>query len=191
MIGRFRPDKNSCSNPGLREDPFATAALEGVHGVLVMPVRGGRSLGNRTYFPRTRSGTESDEVLQAFLKQYYLSRAFRTYRNSVSRALSKSMTPRQQRFVNEYLIDTNATQAAARAGYKWPDKVGSQLLGKTRIREAIAERQVEHRALMGWVARVMAGQVPDLGHDLGSAARVAACALHPVRIAGHLLPFDL
>ncbi|MEE9142830.1 MAG: excinuclease ABC subunit UvrC [Gammaproteobacteria bacterium] len=55
-------------------DVIATAALEGVHGVLVMPVRGGRSLGNRTYFPRTRSGTESDEVLQAFLKQYYLSR---------------------------------------------------------------------------------------------------------------------
>ncbi len=55
------------------------------------------------------------------------------------------MNLRQQRFIDEYLADPNATQAATKAGYKWPDKVGSQLLGKTRIREAIAERQAEHR----------------------------------------------
>lgn len=30
------------------------------------------------------------------------------------------MTPRQQRFVDEYLIDLNATQAAFRAGYEFP-----------------------------------------------------------------------
>lgn len=30
------------------------------------------------------------------------------------------MTPKQQRFVEEYLIDLNATQAAIRAGYKFP-----------------------------------------------------------------------
>ena len=27
------------------------------------------------------------------------------------------MTPKQQRFVEEYLVDLNATQAAVRAGY--------------------------------------------------------------------------
>jgi len=32
----------------------------------------------------------------------------------------------------------NATEAAKYAGYKWPDKVGSQLLGKDRINECIA-----------------------------------------------------
>lgn len=31
------------------------------------------------------------------------------------------MTPKQQRFVEEYLIDLNATQAAIRAGYDWPN----------------------------------------------------------------------
>lgn len=30
------------------------------------------------------------------------------------------MNDRQKRFVEEYLIDLNATQAAARAGYEWP-----------------------------------------------------------------------
>lgn len=49
------------------------------------------------------------------------------------------LTPKQARFVEEYLIDLNATAAARRAGYseKMADKIGSQLLGKTRVAEAI------------------------------------------------------
>jgi phage terminase small subunit len=52
------------------------------------------------------------------------------------------MTPKQKRFVAEYLIDLNATKAAERAGYskKNADKIGSQLLGKTRVKAAIAEK---------------------------------------------------
>ncbi len=51
------------------------------------------------------------------------------------------MTPKQQCFVEEYLVDLNATQAAIRAGYsaKNADKIGPELLGKTRVAEAIAE----------------------------------------------------
>lgn len=47
----------------------------------------------------------------------------------------QELTPKQQRFCEEYLIDLNATQAAIRAGYsaKTADKIGSQLLGKTRV----------------------------------------------------------
>lgn len=53
------------------------------------------------------------------------------------------LTDRQQRFVDEYLIDLNATQAAIRAGYskKTADVVGWQLLRKTLVSEAIAEKQ--------------------------------------------------
>ena len=49
------------------------------------------------------------------------------------------MTPKQQRFVEEYLIDLNATQASIRAGYsaKNADKIGPELLGKTGVAEAI------------------------------------------------------
>lgn len=50
------------------------------------------------------------------------------------------LTAKQQRFVEEYLIDLNATQAAIRAGYsaKNADKIGSELLGKTRVSEEIS-----------------------------------------------------
>ncbi len=52
------------------------------------------------------------------------------------------MTPKQIAFVDEYLIDLNATQAAIRAGYsaKTAGWIGPQLLGKTHISEAIAKR---------------------------------------------------
>lgn len=49
------------------------------------------------------------------------------------------LTAKQARFVEEYLVDLNATAAALRAGYseRMANKIGSQLLGKTRISQAI------------------------------------------------------
>lgn len=51
------------------------------------------------------------------------------------------LTPKQERFVQEYLVDLNATAAAKRAGYseKNAGKIGPELLGKTRISAAIQE----------------------------------------------------
>lgn len=54
-----------------------------------------------------------------------------------------NLTPKQQRFVDEYLIDLNATQAAIRAGYseKTANEQGSRLLVNVSISEAIAKAQ--------------------------------------------------
>lgn len=51
------------------------------------------------------------------------------------------MTPQQQQFVLEYLIDLNATQAAIRAGYseKTARQQASDLLTKPDIQDAVAE----------------------------------------------------
>ncbi len=53
------------------------------------------------------------------------------------------LTPKQAGFVEEYLIDLNATQAAIRAGYskKTANEQGAQLLAKLSIRQAVAEAQ--------------------------------------------------
>ena len=50
------------------------------------------------------------------------------------------MTPTQQRFVEEYLVDLNATQAAIRAGYsqKTAYSIGHENLRKPEIRETMA-----------------------------------------------------
>jgi phage terminase small subunit len=53
----------------------------------------------------------------------------------------KGLTAKQERFVEEYLVDLNATQAAIRAGYskRTARSVGSENLTKPDIAEAIAE----------------------------------------------------
>jgi len=50
------------------------------------------------------------------------------------------MTPKQERFCEEYLVDLNATQAAIRAGYsqKTAQEIGAQNLSKLIISEKIA-----------------------------------------------------
>jgi len=56
-----------------------------------------------------------------------------------------SLTPKQRRFVNEYCVDENATQAALRAGYSenGAGQQGHLLLKIIDIQEAIAERMEE------------------------------------------------
>lgn len=53
-----------------------------------------------------------------------------------------SMNPRQQKFVDEYCVDLNATQAAIRAGYnqKTASVIGNENLRKPYIKQAIEER---------------------------------------------------
>ncbi len=53
------------------------------------------------------------------------------------------MTPRQEKFCVEYLIDLNATQAAIRAGYseKTAYSMGQRLLKNVEIKSRIKELQ--------------------------------------------------
>lgn len=61
------------------------------------------------------------------------------------------LTEKQKRFVEEYLIDLNATQAAIRAGYsaKTADRIGPELLGKTCVSEAIKRALAERSKRTG------------------------------------------
>ncbi|GEO26243.1 terminase [Alicyclobacillus acidoterrestris] len=55
------------------------------------------------------------------------------------------LTPKQKRFVDEYLIDLNATQAAIRAGYSEQTayRIGADNLRKPQIQNAIQEGMAE------------------------------------------------
>lgn len=74
-------------------------------------------------------------------------------------ARNNPLTAKQARFVEEYLIDLNAAAAARRAGYsvKMADRIGFQLLEKTRIQAAIQAAQLARSARTGITAdRVIA-----------------------------------
>lgn len=89
------------------------------------------------------------------------------------------LTPKQERFCEEYLIDLNATQAAIRAGYseKTANEQGAQLLAKLSIQEKIAELQaarskrteitqdrvVKELAAMAFAKATDYAQIADIG----------------------------
>ena len=87
------------------------------------------------------------------------------------------MTPKQQRFVEEYLIDLNATQAAIRAGYsgKTANEQGARLLANVSVRSAIAEAktkrseetQVNAAWLLARLAQESVADLSDLYDELG------------------------
>ena len=52
-------------------DVIGMAAERAVYGITVMFVRGGRILGSRNHFPRASAGSSPDEVIRAFILQYY------------------------------------------------------------------------------------------------------------------------
>ena len=62
-----------------------------------------------------------------------------------------ALTEKQRRFVDEYLIDLNATQAAIRAGYsvKTAREQASQNLTKLNIQQAISEKMAERSRRTG------------------------------------------
>lgn len=66
-------------------------------------------------------------------------------------AKKDNLTVKQRMFVEEYLIDLNATQAAIRAGYsaKTADQQGSRMLANVKVQQAIAERMAERSRRTG------------------------------------------
>jgi len=72
------------------------------------------------------------------------------------------LTGKQKRFVDEYLIDLNATQAALRAGYspKTAKDIGHENLTKPNIQPILSERQADREKrteiTQDWVLRELA-----------------------------------
>ena len=56
-----------------------------------------------------------------------------------------ALTKKQKRFCDEYLIDLNATQAAARAGYskKTAAQTAARLLTNVNVQECIEKRMAD------------------------------------------------
>lgn len=91
--------------------------------------------------------------------------------------MSAKLTPKQQRFVDEYLIDLNATQAAIRAGYaaKYADRQAWQLMENSRVKAAILSHSAKREEKAGidaaWVLKRLAAEaeadVADLYGDDG------------------------
>lgn len=65
--------------------------------------------------------------------------------------MARKLTDKQKKFVEEYLIDLNATQSAIRAGYspKTANEQGARLLANVSIQEAISKEMAERSRRTG------------------------------------------
>lgn len=93
------------------------------------------------------------------------------------------MTPKQQRFVEEYMVDLNACAAAKRAGYsaKTSEWIGPQLLGKTHVKEAVQmgleEKKIKSGISAEYVLERLKYEAELEGEGATHAARVRALEL--------------
>jgi phage terminase small subunit len=76
-----------------------------------------------------------------------------------------ALSPKRRRFIAEYLVDSNATQAAIRAGYakKHADVTGPRLLGNVGIADAIAAGQKTIEGKLNITAEQIARELAKCG----------------------------
>lgn len=113
----------------------------------------------------------------------------------------QKLTAKQQKFIVEYLIDLNATQAAIRAGYsaKTAFAIGAENLTKPLIKQALkkamdergertqvtADRVLEELALMGFSNMLDYTRTTDDGDayvDLSALTRDQAAAIKEITV---------
>lgn len=97
------------------------------------------------------------------------------------------LTPRQQAFVAEYLIDLNATQAAIRAGYskKTAYSQGQRLLKYAEVQDAIVKAQATRSTKTGidaaWVlTRLTQEATADLADIIGDSGELRPISEWPL-----------
>ena len=92
----------------------------------------------------------------------------------------KPLRPKQERFIEEYLKDLNAIQAAIRAGYsaKTASAIGEENLRKPEISAAVSEarakRSKETKIEAAWVLRRLRAEARNRGPGATPSARVKA-----------------
>jgi phage terminase small subunit len=86
------------------------------------------------------------------------------------------LTAKQKRFVEEYLVDLNATQAAIRAGYspKTANEIGAENLAKPSIRLLIEEYQRKRSERLEVTQDAVMRDLTDLCNQAAKAGQYTA-----------------
>lgn len=129
-----------------------------------------RSQGNLQYFPKKREKNFSGHM--------------------VNKTISE-LTPKQQRFIAEYAIDCNATQAAIRAGFARPGcrDTGRRLLKKPAIQQAV-DAELRRRRQAAKYSRDKAEAEYEEARLLALASKQPSAAVMAIRGKARLYGLD-
>lgn len=100
----------------------------------------------------------------------------------------RPITPKRQRFVEEYLVDLNGTRAAIRAGYSATAAhvTACRLLKDANVQQSIAARQTELSAKTGVRAEDIVARLGILSRE-AQAARQYAASIKATELQGKTL----
>lgn len=84
--------------------------------------------------------------------------------------MDKNLTHKQESFVNEYLVDMNASQACLRAGYKTknPNRMGTELLHHPKVRLKIEQEMAKRKERMEFSADFLLAKLMKIIEDDGN-----------------------
>jgi len=159
-------------------DAVGMAEDHGIWCVAVMYFRGGRSLGSRNFFPKIVKGADEDEIIRAFLLQYYAGREA-PKEILVSRAVPEAAT------LAELLSEQSGHRVAIRARVRG-DRARFVAMAVTNARHG-AELKYQASASLESQLEALAealelGEAPtrlecfDVSHT-GGEATVASCVV--------------
>ncbi len=159
-------------------DVVACATRERLACVQVFVIRGGRNLGNRSYFPRVPEGADVEEILYGFVARHYLGREMPD-----ELLLNRELADRE---VLEEALSTDAGRRIRVASRVRGDRRRRLRMATTNAEHALATRMASQASMERRFEDLLEGlalaQMPeriecfDISHT-GGEATVASCVV--------------
>lgn len=161
-------------------DLIACAVREGQACIQVFYIRGGRNLGNKSFFPRHDPDEPAEEIIEAFLTQHYLSAQGRQH---IPPLIYVSHPPRDRALIEAVLTRERGRPVRIRHRVRgdhlrWIEMAGENALIALQQQLSMREKHTSRLEALRSILRV--DEPPeriecfDISHTLGEAA-VASC----------------
>ena len=162
-------------------DVIAVALEGGQSCVQVFFIRGGRNLGNKSYYPKHSGGSDPAEVLGAFLPQYYLGSRGRSIPGEI---LLNAELPERELLIE--VLSGEAGHKVALSHSLRGDRARWLRLAQTNAEQALASHLANRQHMLGRFEALQEGlgldDLPqriecfDISHTMGEAT-VASCVV--------------
>jgi excinuclease ABC subunit C len=180
-LSRVSQRQYADTGAGLDTDIVAVAEEHGLTCVNLVMVRGGRQLGDRSFFPQNAQGRERMEVLRAFAAQHYLERPIPPVlvlgEGGDAEDLERLLSEHAKRRVHVVTRPIGERRAWLDAAHENARQALAQRLAEQVTQEV---RLVAMREALGLPDTVQRIECFDVSHTMGEAT-VASCVVYDRR----------
>ena len=167
-------------------DVIAAVQRDGSSCVQVFFIRGGRNLGNKTYYPQHSADSTPDEVLAAFIPQFYL--GSRGGERTIPSEILLNIELEERELLSEVLAEQAGRKVTLRHSLRG-DRARWLQLARTNAEQALASHLANRQHMLGRFEALQEGlgldDLPqriecfDISHTMGEAT-VASCVVFDI-----------